>query len=56
MHLAIAATLDDKSQLRKELEQKNRDLASSRDKVRSLTTELDVTRQQEAGLKEKKKN
>ncbi len=52
LHLAIAASLDDKSELRKELERVNKELDESMAKNRKLTAELDVSKQQEAGLKE----
>ncbi len=50
---AVAATLDDKNSLARSLEQTNDDLKKQRSENRILAGELDATKQQEAGLKEK---
>ena len=50
--LALKAVLDDKAQMRTELEEKNKELADKNTELRKLTAELDVSKQQEAGLKQ----
>jgi len=50
---AVTATLDDKNGLARNLEQTNEELKKQRAENRALASELDATKQQEAGLKEK---
>ncbi|MBN2412668.1 OmpA family protein [candidate division KSB1 bacterium] len=53
IEFAVTAMNDDKKELAKELDQTKKDLTEQRKKVSTLMSELDATKQQEAGLKEK---
>jgi len=53
MHFAVIAINEDKKGLAEELEQTKQELTEQRKKVSNLVSELDATKQQEAGLKEK---